>query len=272
MLPGHLVDLLVHFVSCFNDLGIGLIGPLADDEADELFDDTDVRGFNITLLERAETFLATGIADGWFTARVGGCKQVSAGTAHSGGIGEIGELYLSGDLRRSLAGLDVADCAILRDGDALGLGWNRDLRLDGIAVGGDEVAIAVQVEVACPRVSQLAAWHSNLEEAASLDDDIHRIFGALEVALAEDDLVGTGPRAKSELETRGDYSLGPGGGSGLNEVLVQQVLKLGTALLEAYGVGIGQVVCDVVDVHLLGRHSACCAVECSDHLYISPLC
>ena len=43
--------------------------------------------------------------------------------------------------------------------------------------------------------------------------------------------------------------------AGLDEALIEQILKLGPPRLEAHRVGIGQVVRDVVHVHLLGRHA-----------------
>jgi hypothetical protein len=58
------------------------------------------------------------------------------------------------------------------------------------------------------------------------------------------------------LETTGDYGLRPGGSTGLDQVLVQQILKLGSAHLEADGVGVSQIVSDVVDIRLLRGHTA----------------
>jgi hypothetical protein len=50
--------------------------------------------------------------------------------------------------------------------------------------------------------------------------------------------------------------LRPGGSTGLDQVLVQQILKLGSAHLEADGVGVSQIVSDVVDIRLLRGHTA----------------
>ena len=46
------------------------------------------------------------------------------------------------------------------------------------------------------------------------------------------------------------------GGTGLDQILVEQILELRAAHLEADGVGVGQIVSDVVHVGLLGGHAA----------------
>ena len=79
---------------------------------------------------------------------------------------------------------------------------------------------------------------------------------SLKTALREDDGVGRRPRAQAELQAARHHGLRSGRGAGLHHILIQQILKLSAARLEAGGVGVGQIVGDVVDAHLLGGHAA----------------
>ena len=114
-------------------------------------------------------------------------------------------------------------------------------------------------------VGQLARRPADLKEAVALNHDVERVIGRREVALGEDDLVGGGARAEAKLQARRHGGLLAGGGAGLHHVLVEQVLKLRAPHLVAGGIGVGEVVGDVIDVELLGRHAAGGAVECSNH-------
>ena len=152
----------------------------------------------------------------------------------------------------------------------MGIGRDGDLRLDGISVGGDHVAVLVQVESAGARIGDVAGGAADLEETAALDDHVERIAGGGEIALREDDLVRGSARAQSKLQAGGNHGLLSGGGAGLENILIHEVLELRAAHLVAGGVGVGQVVGDVIDVHLLGVHAAGSAVECSDHADIPP--
>ena len=58
-----LIDLLIHFVSGFDNAGVGFVRALALNQIDELFDDVDVRLFGVSLHESAEAVGATGSAD-----------------------------------------------------------------------------------------------------------------------------------------------------------------------------------------------------------------
>ena len=181
------------------------------------------------------------------------------------GFTKVGELDLAGLLRRGLIGQRIADRAVLPDGDLQRGGRDRDLRLQRVAVLGDHVAVLVQVERAGARVGQLAGGPPDLEEALALDHHVQRIVGLRERPLREEDLVGRCARAQAYLQAGRDRGLLPAGGARLDHGLVDQVLKLRAARLESAGVRIGQVVRDVVDVHLLGGHAAGGAVKCSNH-------
>ena len=69
----------------------------------------------------------------------------------------------------------------------------------------------------------------------------------------------------TNLQSAWDHCLRSGRRSGLHHAGVEQILKLGPALLEAHSIGVGQVVGDIVDVGLLGGHTAGRAEQCSDH-------
>ena len=63
---------------------------------------------------------------------------------------------------------------VLRDSDA---------GLDQVAVVGDHLPVAIELERAGARVGQLAGRQPDLEEAVALDDEVERVAGADEIAL-----------------------------------------------------------------------------------------
>src|ERR1035441_3364002 len=91
------------------------------------------------------------------------------------------------------------------------------------------------------------------------------VIGLGETALSKDDLVARGTRAEPQLQPGGNHGLLAGGSSRLHEVLVEQILKLNGTRLVSVGVGVRQVVGDVVYAHLLRRHTAGGAEKCSHH-------
>ena len=74
--------------------------------------------------------------------------------------------------------------------------------------------------------------------------------------LGEEDLVRRGARAQPNLQARWDHGLLTRRRPWLHHSLVEQILKLRAAHLVTRGVGIGQVVRDIVYVHFLRRHAA----------------
>jgi hypothetical protein len=56
----------------------------------------------------------------------------------------------------------------------------------------------------------------------------------------------------------------------LTQALVHQILKLYPAHFESIGAGVRKIIGNVVDVRLLGIHSASRAVESSNHFFIPP--
>jgi hypothetical protein len=83
--------------------------------------------------------------------------------------------------------------------------------------------------------------------------------------LREDHLVGDSSCAQPQLQPSGDDRLLTGGRAGLDQVLIQQVLKLRAPGFESSGVGVRDVVRDVFHVGLLRVHAAGGAKECSYH-------
>ncbi len=64
----------------------------------------------------------------------------------------------------------------------------------------------------------------------------------------------------------GNRRLLSGSGARLQQVLIHQVLKLGAPRFVSRGVGVGQVVGDVVEIGLLSVHSARGTIESTNHL------
>ncbi len=197
-------------------------------------------------------------------------KQVLPDAVEAGGICEIRELDLTSHLRRGLPGLCVSDGAVRGNGDRLRLRGDRNGRLDGVSAGGDDVAVHIELEAAVPRVTQLAVWELDLKKALALNAQVERIVGFLEISLRKNDFVGRRTSTQANLKSAGDDSLRASRRPRLDETLIQKILKLRGSHLKAVGVGVGQVVGDVVHVHLLRRHSTGRAIKCSDHLSPSP--
>src|SRR5439155_19589441 len=179
--------------------------------------------------------------------------EVAADARQARWIREIGELDLAGDLGVVLSGLKKADRPIGGDGDRLSVRRNCDLRLEGIPIRRHHISVAVEVERARPGVGGLASGPPYLKEPAALNHKVERIVGLREVSLSEDDLIGRGARAKTQLKARGHDGLLSGRSAGLYQVLVHQVLKLGASRFKASRIRVGQVVSDIVDVQLLSR-------------------
>jgi hypothetical protein len=121
------------------------------------------------------------------------------------------------------------------------------------------------VEVAGAGVGELAVWLSHLEEALALNDEIERVIGLRELALREKNFVGGGAGTEPDLKAGGHDGLLSGGRARLNHALVEEILELRAAHLVPGGVGVGQVVGDIVDIHLLRGHPAGSTVECANH-------
>src|SRR5271157_2560005 len=261
----EIIDLLIHVVGGGNHFGIGFVAALRLDQVDELVDDGNVGLLGVSLQQGAHSFGAAGHTDGRVARGVGGKVEAVAEAVEPGGILEVGELDLPGLLGGDLVGESVGDRAVGGDGDGLGLRRNGDLRLDGVAVGVDDVAVLIELEFAGAGISKVAGGLLHLEESVALNHQVQRIAGLGEGSLAEDDLVRSGARAEAELQSGRHDGLLAGSRAGLQHALVHQVLELSAAHLVAYGVGIGQIVGDVIDVGFLRLHAAGGAVECSGH-------
>src|SRR5271163_4588432 len=85
-------------------------------------------------------------------------------------------------------------------------------------------------------ISQLTRRLQHLEESVSLNYHVQWIVGFRKVALRENDLVGDGSRAQSQLQSGGDDGVLGGGRTGLDQVLIQKILKLRAPGFESRGV------------------------------------
>src|SRR5690242_754122 len=106
------------------------------------------------------------------------------------------------------------------------------------------------------RVGELSVGLQDLEKSIALDGDIERVRRAGEVSLREVDLIGGWTRAQSDLQARRDHRLRAGRRSRLQHGLIEQVLKLNLAALETGGIGVGQIVRNIINRQLLRFHSA----------------
>jgi len=120
------------------------------------------------------------------------------------------------------------------------------------------------VKAATTGIGRLSVWHKDLEVTIALNGDVEGVAGRLEVALGLKDFSGGGAGAKADLQS-GRNRLLRGSGAGGYGVLVNEVLKLNAPLAESCGICVGQVVGNVVQIGLLGRHSTCGSVERTKH-------
>ncbi|MNC85141.1 hypothetical protein D3C83_07220 [compost metagenome] len=126
------------------------------------------------------------------------------------------------------------------------------------------------MEGAGARVARLAARQRHLEEAVAFDREVERAAGAAHVAGGEVPRRRHRARAEAGLEADGRLAFLRRRRARRLDLLVDQVLELDAALLEAGRVHVREVVRDVVDVGLLRVHPARRRIKRSNHLL--PLC
>ena len=124
------------------------------------------------------------------------------------------------------------------------------------AVLGDQLALIIDGQVACAGVNILARGCQNLKVSAPVDGHIVLVVGAGQGALRADAIDGSRFYPRPDLNTGGhDGALVGRLGPCSLEGLVEQILEFGPLALEGYGVHVGDVVRDDLDVHLLGGHA-----------------
>ena len=98
--------------------------------------------------------------------RSGCCQeQVLANAVQTAGIRELRQLYRSHLLRGSLPGLRDGNSTVSSNRDAGGIVRNGDGRLQGIAVGGDQCTLAIEVEIPRAGVAYFSAGKCDLKKA-----------------------------------------------------------------------------------------------------------
>jgi hypothetical protein len=111
--------------------------------------------------------------------------EVVADGGEPDGIGEAVELELADLDRAVLAGHLDRDAAVLGNGEGLGneaLGQG-ELGHELVAVGGDELAVRVDLEGAVARIGIGAVVGHDAEEAVALDGYVGDVLGVLQGAL-----------------------------------------------------------------------------------------
>ena len=131
-----------------------------------------------------------------------------------------------------LAGLRNADRSVLPDADAQRIGRNRDGRLKLISIGGHNVSFFIQVEHAGASVANLTVGQYDLEQPLPFDGHVERVAGEIEVALQLDDFRGRGAGPEADLQSGRHRGLLGRGGTGNNEILIKQIVKLQPAAAE----------------------------------------
>ena len=108
-------------------------------------------------------------------------------------------------------------------------------RVQLVAVGRHHVSLIVEMKHSGPGVGGLAVGHLHLKEASSLDCQIQRIAGGVEIALRLDHLRRRRTRAQTDLQSRGDGGVLRGRSARHHQVLVDHVFELKTATAKPGG-------------------------------------
>jgi hypothetical protein len=104
-------------------------------------------------------------------------KEIVADRQQAGRVDEAGEIELADDGRRGRRRNDHRDLARLVDGDRGGGLGNREPRLHQIALGGDDAALAVEIEGAVAGIGEGAVGLQDLEKALTADRHVEGVAG-----------------------------------------------------------------------------------------------
>ncbi len=130
------------------------------------------------------------------------------------------------------------------------------LGMQRVALRRDEHALVGDLEGAVARVGELPAGRLDLEEALALDRDVERAVRRLERALPVHALHAGEPRAAPDLDRGRRLALGLSDDGGALHGLIEQVLEVRAAALEAGRVHVREVVRDDFGAELLRDHAA----------------
>src|SRR5690606_11249818 len=118
----------------------------------------------------------------------------------------------------------------------------------GQAVAGGDLAGRGESEGAVTGVGGGAVGALHFEEAVALDGEVEPLAGGVDLALGENLGGGGDAGAVADLDAGGHEVAAAGLGAGRARTLVEQILELDLAALEAGGVHVRQVVGDRVQV------------------------
>ena len=234
---------------------------MGHDEIDHLFDDIDVGALQKALRELAKT-IGIGVSLYRFTGSVRGQKEVLADRLEACRIDEAVEFDITQLLCRLIAPFvsHGTHFAVWTNGDAhqcLG-GADLDIWHEPVALGSNDIAFIVDLKIAGSSVGLAPARQLDLEKASALYRHIQIPFGVLETSLGKYLAHIRQFHPQSHLDTGGDSVAIGAHHARIFDVLVDQILEVGSALLEAYSVDVGDIVGDHIQIGLLGRHPRCC--------------
>jgi hypothetical protein len=148
--------------------------------------------------------------------------------------------------------LGDADHAIGADGDRQSVLWNGDRRLQGIAIGRDDLPLVVLLERSVTGIGGGPVRQQHLKEACTVDRHVEAVAGLLQRSLGEDATGGHRCRPESDLQAIRNLGRLRRLGARLAQGLIEQIGEDATRLLEAVGADVRQIVGDDVYLHLLG--------------------
>src|SRR5581483_1897502 len=253
-----------HVVRRGHGARVDLVGALAADHRDQLLDDAHVGALEESLGELAEAVLP-GRAELRRAGGLGLREEVPAERAEAARVREADRLDLADLARRRLAGELDGHGTVVADRDRLRALRDRDLRRQRVAVRRHERAGRVELERAGAAVRERAVGQRDLEEPVAPDRDVEWVRGLREVALQVHPLDGGGLDPEPDLDAGRDLRRSGRERARLLERLVEEVLEVGAASLEAGRVHVREVVRDHVDVELLRLHAGRSGVERANH-------
>src|SRR5207244_1428449 len=115
-------------------------------------------------------------------------------------------------------------------------------------VGVHQSSLAVELEAAVAGKADLAIRELHLEEAVALDNEVVRVARLAEITLGLNALDRGGARTQADLDPGGNLRALRGGSPGGARILVDEILEVRAAALEARRIRVGEVVGDHVHI------------------------
>src|ERR1700723_353565 len=174
---------LKHFVGGLHHAGACFVGALRENQIDEFGHDVDIRFFDGSLLNRADTFGASRCADQRIARRSGSSEETATDAIQTTGILKCGELNRAHLGRSLLAGYGDTYRAVVPHRNRQRVRRNRNTWLQRVAVRGHHVTDVIHAEVSGSGVTDFTVRKQNLKKTSTLDREVQGISSEIKIAL-----------------------------------------------------------------------------------------